>query len=98
MACMRPCPTTPPSPAPPRTGRRFCRTDPDASLAKGRKNRPAEPSYKQHTAMDGTCGVILDVVVTTGATHDSTTVEAQLDAVAALSGAAIQVATMDAGY
>jgi IS5 family transposase len=89
---------TPPSPAPPRTGRRFCRTDPDASLAKGRKNRPAEPSYKQHTAMDGTCGVILDVVVTTGATHDSTTVEAQLDAVAALSGAAIQVATMDAGY
>lgn len=42
--------------------------------------------------------MILEVVVTTGATHDSTTVEAQLDAVAALTGAPIQVATMDAGY
>jgi hypothetical protein len=38
------------------TGRRFCRTDPDASLAKGRKNRPAEPSYKQHTALDAGAG------------------------------------------
>lgn len=46
----------PPSSSPPRKGRRFCRTDPDASLAKERKNRPAEPSYKQHTAMDGACG------------------------------------------
>jgi IS5 family transposase len=80
------------------TGRRFCRTDPDASLAKGRKNRPAEPSYKQHTALDGGCGVILDVMVTTGAAHDTTTVEAQLEAVAALTGVPIQVATMDAGY
>ena len=31
----------PPAPPPSSTGRRFCRTDPDASLAKGRKNRPA---------------------------------------------------------
>lgn len=89
---------TPPPPSPPGKGRRFCQTDPDASLAKGRRNQPAEPSYKQHTAMDGAYGVILDVIVTTGATHDSKTVEAQLDAVAALTGAPIQVATMDAGY
>src|SRR3954452_14353962 len=34
------------APPPSSKGRRFCRTDPDASLAKGRKNRPAEPSYK----------------------------------------------------
>jgi transposase len=89
---------TPPSSSQPRKGRRICRTDPDASLAKGRRNQPAEPSYKQHTAIDGAGGVILDVVVTTGAAHDSTTVEAQLDAVAAVTGAPIQVATMDAGY
>jgi hypothetical protein len=42
--------------------------------------------------------VILDVMVTTGAAHDTTTVEAQLEAVAALTGVPIQVATMDAGY
>ena len=37
-------------------------------------------------------------MVTTGAAHDTTTVEAQLEAVAALTGVPIQVATMDAGY
>jgi IS5 family transposase len=88
----------PPASGPLGPGRRFCRTDPDASLAKGRKNRPAEPSYKQHTALDGECGVVLDVIVTTGAAHDTTTVGAQLEAVAVLTGAPIQVATMDAGY
>ncbi len=64
----------PPASPPSSKGRRFCRTDPEASLAKGRKNRPAEPSYKQQTALDGGCGVILDVMVTTGAAHDTTTV------------------------
>ena len=33
-------------------------------------------------------------MVTTGAAHDTTTVEAQLEAVAALTGVPIQVATM----
>ena len=88
----------PPAPPPSSTGRRFCRTDPDASLAKGRKNRPAEPSYKQHTALDGASGVVLDVIVTTGATHDTSTLEAQLEAVPALTGMPIQIATLDAGY
>src|ERR687894_2220092 len=37
-------------------------------------------------------------MVTTGAAHDTTTVEAQLEAVAALTGTPIQAATMDAGY
>ena len=41
--------------------------------------------------------MILDVMVTTGAAHDTTTVEAQLEAVAALTGVSVQVATMDAG-
>jgi len=82
----------------PSSKRRFCRTDPDASLAKGRKNRPAEPSYKQHTALDSASGVVLDVVVTTGAAHDTATLDAQLDAVPAVTGTPIQVVTLDAGY
>ena len=36
-------------------------------------------------------------MVTTGAAHDTTTVEVQLDTIAALAGTPIQVATMDAG-
>ena len=58
--------------------RRVCTTDPDASLGKVRRNLPAQPSYKQHTAVDQTCGVVLDIVVTTGAAHESPPSKASL--------------------
>ena len=41
-------------------------TDPEATLATGRKGRPLEPTYKQHTAVEEKSGVIVDVEVTTG--------------------------------
>ncbi len=71
--------------APPsrRRPRRACKTDPNAALGKVRRNLPAQPSYKQHTAVDQACGVVLDVVVTTGATHESTIVEGQIDTIVA---------------
>ena len=75
-----------------------CTTDPDATLATNTKARRSEPAYKQHTPADAERGVILDVAVTTGAVHDTKAVEDRLDAVAATTGAAIQVATMDASY
>jgi transposase len=75
-----------------------CTTDPDATLATNNKARRSEPSYKQHTAVDAERGVILDVAVTAGAVHDTKAVEDQLDAIPAATGAAIQVATMDASY
>jgi transposase len=86
--------------APPsgRQPRRVCTTDPDASLGKVRRNLPAQPSYKQHTAVDQTCGVVLDIVVTTGAAHESTTVEGQLDRIVAVTGQPVRIATLDAGY
>ena len=90
------------APAPPlppaRQPRRVCTTDPDASLGKVRRNLPARPSYKQHTAADQTCGVVLDVVVTTGATHESTIVEGQIDTIVAATGQPVRIATLDAGY
>lgn len=75
-----------------------CRTDPDASLATNNRARRVEPAYKQHTAVDATAGVVLDVAVTTGAQHDTKAVEAQLDAIQATTGVPIGIATMDASY
>jgi hypothetical protein len=58
----------------------------------------ASPPTSSHTAVDGAKGVVLDVAVTTGAVHDTMTIEAQLDAIPAVTGAAIQTATMDGAY
>ncbi len=89
-------PPRPTAPKPAKTP--VCTTDPDATLATNNKGRRSEPAYKQHTAADAGRGVILDVAVTTGAVHDTKAAEEQLDAVAATTGAAIQVAAMDASY
>ncbi len=75
-----------------------CRTAPDASLATNNRARRVEPAYKQHTAVDAEAGAVLDVVVTTGAQHDTKAVEAQLDAVQATTGVPVGIATMDASY
>jgi transposase len=88
---------TPQPAAPKPTKVAVCTTDPGATLATN-KARRSEPTYKQHTAADAEHGVILDVMVSTGAVHDTKTVEGQLDAIAATTGTAIQVATMDASY
>jgi len=76
----------------------ICTSDPEASLSKSNKAHRSEPCYKHHTAVDAGCGVVLDVAVTTGAVHDTKMVEAQLDAITATTGRAIEVATMDASY
>ena len=51
-----------------------------------------------HTVPAGSAGMVLDVAVTTGAVHETTTGEAQLDAIPTVTGHPIQVATMDAAY
>jgi len=89
------------SPLPPKAkGKKIaiCTSDPDASLSTSNKARRSEPSYKHHTAVDAERGVVLDVAVTTGAVHDTKTVEAQLDAITETTGAAILAVTMDASY
>jgi hypothetical protein len=86
------------TPPPGHKPRRVCTTDPDASLGKVRRHLPAQPCSKQHTAVDQERGVVLDIVVTTGAAHESTRVEGQLDTVAATTSRPIGIATLDAGY
>jgi IS5 family transposase len=73
-------------------------TDPDATMATTGRNHWAEPSYKQHTAVDDLKGVILDVAVTTGETNEGDLIETQVDEVVLTTGAEIEVATADAGY
>ena len=74
------------------------RTDPDASMATAAENRQLEPYYKQHTAVDDARGVVLDVLVTTGAVSERETIEAQVDEVRAIAGREIETVTADAGY
>jgi hypothetical protein len=92
-------PTAGDPPAAPGPGRAaVCTTDPDATLVKDRQARRGEPADKPHTAVDGRAGVVPDVAVTTGAAHETTTVEAQLDAVPTVTGRPVRLATMDAAY
>ncbi|MCT2401957.1 transposase [Novosphingobium mangrovi (ex Huang et al. 2023)] len=78
--------------------KKVCATDPDATMATNGRNRRLEPAYKQHTAVDDVAGVIVDVEVATGEENEGIAVVARLDAITATTGAAMAVATMDAGY
>ena len=71
------------------------RTDPDASMATAAENRRLEPCYKQHTAVDDARGVVLDVLVTTGAVSERETIEAQVDEVRAIAGREIETVTAE---
>ena len=82
------------------TGRhkKICVTDPDATMATNARNRRLEPAYKQHTAVDDVCGVVLDVEVTTGEENEGDAVLPQIDAVAAVTGRMARSVTADQGY
>jgi transposase len=83
-----------------KTGRfkKFCVTDPDATMATTARNRRLEPSYKQHGVVDDVCGVVLDVEVTTGEVNEGDPFLDRLDAVTAITGRKIAAVTADAGY
>ena len=72
--------------------------DGDASIATTSRNRRLEPCYKQQTAVDDVRGVVLDVAVSTGEVNEGDLIEAQVDAVRAISGRPITTVTADSGY
>ena len=80
---------TTPEPARRRSGKRVSVTDPDASLATADRRVQAQPSYKQHTAVDDRAGVVLDVELTTGGTNEGDLVEPHLKNVSRITGRAI---------
>jgi len=73
-------------------------TDPDASMATGSRRHRLEPSYKQHTAVDDTAGVIVDVHVTTGEANEGQQLLGQLARVAQRTGVLPGAVTADRGY
>ena len=73
-------------------------TDPDATLATGRRGRPLEPAYKQHTAVDEKSGVIVDVAVTTGEDSEGAQLPAQIDRIESNTGERVKTLTADTGY
>jgi len=78
--------------------KKYSLTDPDATMATSSRDHRLEPCYKQHTAVDDRCGVIVDVHVTTGEASEGQQLQAQLDRIEANTQTAVQRATADAGY
>jgi len=80
------------------TPKKRSRTDPDASMATSRADRPLEPSYKQHTAVDDASGVILDAEVSTGEANEGAQLQEQLQRIEAVTGTKVQTVTADTAY
>lgn len=91
----------PPRPGRPRRARppkKRSTTDPDATLATSRKDQRLEPSYKQHTAVDDTAGIVVDVAVTTGEVNEGTQLVAGLARIEATTGVPVRTVTADGAY
>jgi transposase len=74
------------------------RTDPDATLTTSAHSFRMEPSYKQHTAVDDACGVIVDVKTTTGEASEGKELIEQMERVEQITGKKITKVTADAAY
>lgn len=79
-------------------GKKWNRTDPDATLSTPKKGQPLKWRYKQHTTADGACGVVVDVEVTTGASSESQELVEQVERAQFLTRKRPRMVTADAGY
>src|SRR5215831_458202 len=79
-------------------GKRFSATDPEAGLATSDRRVRAEPSYKQHTAVDDLAGIVVDVIVTAGDVNEGDLIGLQIDHVGEVTGHTPTTLTADAGY
>lgn len=73
-------------------------TDPDASMATSRCDQRLEPTYKQHTAVDDLCGIIVDVEVTTGEVNEGVELLSQIERVEKTVGKKPETVTCDKTY
>lgn len=78
--------------------KKVSRTDGEARMATSRRDHRLEPSYKQLTAVDGEAGVVVDVAVVDGDSHEGASLPAQLDRIEARTGLDIATATADKAY
>ncbi len=84
----------------PRAGKvkKLSRTDPEARMATSHRGHRLEPSYKQLTGVDGAAGVVVDVDVVSGETHEGGALPDQLDRIEARTGLEVATATADKAY
>jgi len=78
--------------------KKISRTDPEARMATSHRGQRLEPSYKQLTAVDGAAGVVVDVDVVSGETHEGGALPDQLDRVEQRTGLAVGTATGDKAH
>lgn len=78
--------------------KKFSSTDPDATMATSCQQYHLEPTYKQHTAVEDSNGIIVDVAVTTGEASEGKHLLEQLDRVEATIERPVKTVTCDAGY
>jgi transposase len=78
--------------------RKVSRTDPDAGFATSSRKNGSEPSYKQHTAIDDSHGVIVDVLPTRGDVNEGNELVAQIQRIETATGKSVKQVTADAGY
>jgi len=92
----------PKGPGRPRSGKpkakKISKTDPDATMTTSSHNCRMEPFYKQHGAVDDTCGVIVDVDVTTGEQSEGSQLPDQIKRIENNIGKQIITLSADAGY
>jgi len=81
-----------------RTSKKRSSTDPDASMTTPNSRQRMEPRYKQHTAVDGKSGVILDAETTTGEASEGSQLLDQVERIEETTGSKITTLTADAGY
>ena len=77
---------------------KISRTDPDATMTTSSHNQRMEPFYKQHGAVDDTCGVVVDVEVTTGQQSEGSQLLEQIKRIESNTGKDIKTLSADAGY
>ncbi len=78
--------------------KKISRTDPEARMATSHRGQRLEPSYKQLTAVDGEAGVVVDVAVVSGETHEGGSLPGHLERLAALTGLTPARVTADKAY
>lgn len=74
------------------------KTDPDATMTTSSNTFRMEPFYKQHGAVDGRCGVIVDVDVTTGEQSEGSQLADQIERIENNTGEKIKTLSADSGY
>ncbi len=82
----------------PQKPKKRSKTDPDATLTTSCNTFHMEPCYKQHAAVDDSCGVIVDVDVTTGEQSEGSQLGEQIERIENNTGKKIKTLTADSGY